>query len=69
MFQVGIASSYALWAVSHSFLLFVLARFIGGLSKGNVSLSMSIMADVSSNKARGVGMVNFIRKGQFKMFT
>lgn len=53
---IGIASSYVLWAVSHSFLLFVLARFIGGLSKGNVSLSMSIMADVSSNKARGVGM-------------
>ncbi|KAK3916351.1 Major facilitator superfamily domain-containing protein 10 [Frankliniella fusca] len=53
---VGIAFSYALWAVSHSFLLFVVARFIGGLSKGNVSLSMSIMADVSSNKARGVGM-------------
>ncbi|KAJ1525797.1 hypothetical protein ONE63_009000 [Megalurothrips usitatus] len=53
---VGIASSYALWAVSHSFIVFVLARFIGGLSKGNVSLSMSIMADVSSNKKRGVGM-------------
>lgn len=53
---VGIAFSYALWAVSHSFILFVMARFIGGLSKGNVSLSMSIMADVSSNKARGVGM-------------
>lgn len=54
----GIAASYLLWAVSHNFVLFVLARFIGGLSKGNVSLSMAIISDVTSSKSRGKAMVN-----------
>lgn len=52
----GIASSYGLWAVSHNFTWFVLARFVGGLSKGNISLGMSIIADVSTPKNRGKGM-------------
>ncbi|KAF6199714.1 hypothetical protein GE061_006012 [Apolygus lucorum] len=53
---VGIAFSYVLWAVSHSFAVFVLARIIGGLSKGNVSLSMAAMTDVSSPATRASGM-------------
>lgn len=53
---VGIASSYILWALSHSFAMFVFARFVGGLSKGNVSLSMAIVTDVSTVAQRGVGM-------------
>lgn len=57
LFQIGISFSYLLWAVSYNFLIFVLARFIGGISKGNVSLSMAIISDVSSNKNRGKGMV------------
>lgn len=36
--------------------MFVLARFVGGISKGNVSLSMAIIADVCSMKHRGKGM-------------
>ncbi|KAI5705623.1 hypothetical protein M8J76_011109 [Diaphorina citri] len=52
----GIASSYVLWALSHSFAMFVFARFVGGLSKGNVSLSMAIVTDVSTVAQRGVGM-------------
>lgn len=55
-FQTGIAASYVLWALSNNLALFVLARFIGGLSKGNVSLSMAIISDVSSMKTRGTGM-------------
>lgn len=54
--QIGIASSYAVWAVSHNFALFVLARFVGGLSKGNISLSMSIITDVSTAANRGRAM-------------
>ncbi|XP_071491645.1 major facilitator superfamily domain-containing protein 10-like [Diadema antillarum] len=54
--MVGIASSYALWAVSHNFGLFVLARIVGGISKGNVSLSTTIVTDVSSRERRGKGM-------------
>ncbi|KAJ8873674.1 hypothetical protein PR048_024505 [Dryococelus australis] len=53
---VGIALSYVLWAVSSCFALFVLARVVGGISKGNVSLSMAIITDVSSTATRGRGM-------------
>jgi MFS family permease len=52
----GIMSSYLLWAVSKNFGIFVLARFIGGLSKGNISLSMAIITDVSNKDNRGKGM-------------
>uniref|UniRef100_A0A1A9W9E4 Major facilitator superfamily (MFS) profile domain-containing protein n=1 Tax=Glossina brevipalpis TaxID=37001 RepID=A0A1A9W9E4_9MUSC len=52
----GIALSYFLWALSRNFALFVLSRFIGGLSKGNISLAMSIITDVSSEKTRSRGM-------------
>lgn len=53
---VGIVISYGLWAVSSNFGLFVLARFVGGLSKGNISLSMAIITDVSNKENRGKGM-------------
>ncbi|KAJ8026265.1 Major facilitator superfamily domain-containing protein 10 [Holothuria leucospilota] len=53
---IGIAVSYAIWAVSYNFSLFVLARVIGGISKGNVSLCTTIVTDVSSTKTRGKGM-------------
>ena len=56
--QVGVALSYALWAVSQSFMLFVVARIIGGLSKGNVSLSTAIVTDVTSAEKRSKGMVS-----------
>lgn len=53
---IGIILSYALWAVSFNFSLFVIARVIGGLSKGNVSLSMAIITDVSTTSSRAAGM-------------
>lgn len=52
----GVALSYALWVNASSFGLFVVARIIGGLSKGNVSLATAIIADVSSHKTRQRGM-------------
>ncbi|KAI8046378.1 major facilitator superfamily domain-containing protein 10 [Drosophila gunungcola] len=52
----GIALSYLIWACSSNFALFVLARFVGGISKGNISLCMSVITDVSSVKTRGRGM-------------
>ena len=52
----GVAISYALWVNASSFKLFVLARIIGGLSKGNVSLATAIVADVSGPKTRQRGM-------------
>ena len=53
---LGIAASYAVWALADSFALFVLARVIGGLSKGNVSLATAIVTDESTPKTRGKGM-------------
>ena len=54
------ALSYALWAVSHNFMLFVVARIIGGLSKGNVSLSTAIVTDVTTAEKRSKGMVSLV---------
>ncbi|KAG5671736.1 hypothetical protein PVAND_001916 [Polypedilum vanderplanki] len=53
---IGIVASYGLWAISSNFGLFVLARFVGGLSKGNISLSMAVITDVSNRENRGKGM-------------
>lgn len=50
--------SYALWTVSYSFTTFVFARMLGGLSKGNVSLSLAVITDVSTPATRTAGMVS-----------
>jgi len=57
--MVGIAASYALWALADSFALFVLARAIGGVSKANVSLATAVMADVTdvSTRTKAMAMV------------
>ncbi|XP_068631870.1 major facilitator superfamily domain-containing protein 10 [Battus philenor] len=52
----GIAISHALWSCASTFSMFVLARFIGGLSKANVSLSMAVVTDASDEKTRARGM-------------
>lgn len=54
--MIGVALSYALWAVSYDFSIFVLARVLGGLCKGNVSLSTAIVTDVTSTEKRSKGM-------------
>ena len=56
--QIGIALSYAVWAVSHNFTVFVVARVIGGISKGNVSLSFAIISDITPPNKRAKGMVS-----------
>ena len=53
---VGVGASYVIWAASNDFGLFVVARVVGGLSKGNVSLCTAIVADVTSAKTRSRGM-------------
>lgn len=52
----GLISSYAVWAVSRNFTVFLLFRIIGGICKGNVSLCTAIVADLPSPKARNRGM-------------
>ncbi|KAL6114754.1 mfsd10 [Pungitius sinensis] len=53
---LGLVSSYAIWAVSRSFGMFLLFRVIGGVCKGNVSLCTAIVADLPCPKARNRGM-------------
>lgn len=55
--QFGLALSYWLWSVSSTFLMFVIARVIGGVSKGNLNVSMAAMTDISSTEKRASGMV------------
>nr|XP_060634007.1 major facilitator superfamily domain-containing protein 10 [Anolis sagrei ordinatus]XP_060634008.1 major facilitator superfamily domain-containing protein 10 [Anolis sagrei ordinatus] len=53
---IGLIASYSLWVISRSFELFLFSRVIGGISKGNVSLSTAIIADLQNPKARSKGM-------------
>jgi MFS family permease len=54
--MVGISMSYALWAVSRSFPLFVLARIVAGFSKGNIGISTAVVVDVTPVDRRNRGM-------------
>ncbi|KAM6261319.1 major facilitator superfamily domain-containing protein 10 isoform 2-T4 [Porphyrio hochstetteri] len=63
MTVMGLITSYALWAASRTFGIFLLSRIIGGISKGNVSLSTAIIADLHSPKARSKGMVSSVMSG------
>lgn len=56
-FQLGLMSSYAVWAVSRSFGTFLLFRVVAGICKGNVSLCTAVVADLPCPKARNRGMV------------
>ncbi|KAB7505361.1 Tetracycline resistance protein, class C, partial [Armadillidium nasatum] len=53
---IGISVSYGLWFIASNFVIFVLARIIGGLCKGNVSLSYSVMTDILDPQSRSKGM-------------
>ncbi|KAK7068828.1 Major facilitator superfamily domain-containing protein 10 [Halocaridina rubra] len=53
---IGVTMSYAMWALSSTFPLFIMARIIGGTTKGNVSLAYSIMTDILDEKSRAKGM-------------
>uniref|UniRef100_A0A8C5ZGK1 Major facilitator superfamily domain-containing protein 10 n=1 Tax=Marmota marmota marmota TaxID=9994 RepID=A0A8C5ZGK1_MARMA len=54
--HAGLVASYAVWAASRSFAAFLASRVIGGISKGNVSLSTAVVADLGSPPARSQGM-------------
>lgn len=55
----GTAFSYLLWFFSGSFLLFVLARLLGGAMGGNLSVASAAIADVTSraNRAKGMALI------------
>jgi MFS family permease len=50
------ALSYALWVVAAPFALLVLARLLGGLAAGNLSVATAAVADITSRQDRSKGM-------------
>ncbi|KAF9431030.1 hypothetical protein BGZ94_000029 [Podila epigama] len=57
--MLGNLLSCGVWLFSSSFELFVLSRVIGGLSEGNVQLSIAMISDITTpaTRSRGLAMV------------
>ncbi|KAG0352079.1 hypothetical protein BG005_008439 [Podila minutissima] len=57
--MLGNLISCGVWLFSSSFELFVLSRVIGGLSEGNVQLSIAMISDITTpaTRSRGLAMV------------
>ncbi|MEZ6018608.1 MAG: MFS transporter [Planctomycetota bacterium] len=53
--QAGTALSYCFWFFAHSFLLLV-ARLIGGIMAGNISIVSAAVSDVTTAEKRAHGM-------------
>lgn len=53
---LGTVLSYILWFFSGSFTILVLARLVGGLCSGNISVASAVIADVTDSKKRSSGM-------------
>lgn len=56
--KIGNILSTFIWLFSKSFGWFVISRIIGGLSEGNVQLSVAIVSDVTTQETRSKGLVN-----------
>lgn len=52
----GTAFSYVIWFFSGNFALFIVARLVGGLMAGNISIASAVVADTSEGKDRAKGM-------------
>ena len=49
---VGNIISYLMWAVSHSYIFFLISRIISGITGANISVAQSYIADVTSENER-----------------
>ena len=65
---MGSAISYAVWGLSTSFEVFLIARIIGGLSEANISISTALIADLPSATDRSKGMVSYKPYVEIKIF-
>ncbi len=52
----GTVVSHALWIMSGQFWQLLLARFLGGVMSGNISVATAAVADITSKKRRSGGM-------------
>ncbi|ORZ33494.1 major facilitator superfamily domain-containing protein [Catenaria anguillulae PL171] len=55
--MVGNLASCALWVVAKPFWVFVLSRVVGGLSEGNVQLSVAMISDITTAETRSRGLL------------
>ncbi|HLP01884.1 MAG TPA: MFS transporter [Opitutaceae bacterium] len=55
----GTAASYAIWAFSGSFLLFLVSRLAAGIFSGNLSVATAAVSDITSraDRAKGMGLI------------
>ncbi|KAI8588441.1 major facilitator superfamily domain-containing protein [Geranomyces variabilis] len=54
--MVGNAVSMLLWIFSRSFGVFVCSRIVGGLTEGNVQMSIAVISDVTTAETRSKGL-------------
>jgi ferrochelatase len=52
----GLFLSYIIWIFSGSFTLLIVARLVGGLMSGNLSIASAVVSDVTDEKNRSKGM-------------
>ncbi len=52
----GIALSYLIWMLAGNFWLFIIARVLGGVMAGNLSVATAAVADVTDRRNRSKGM-------------
>ncbi len=52
----GLFISYVIWFLSGSFTLLIVARLVGGLMSGNLSIASAVVSDVTDDKNRSKGM-------------
>lgn len=52
----GLFLSYVLWIFSGSFTLLIVARIVGGLMSGNMSIASAVVSDVTDERNRSKGM-------------
>lgn len=52
-----------LWMFSKSFLVFVASRIVGGLTEGNVQMSIAIISDITTKDGRSKGIVKHFEGG------
>jgi len=52
----GLFISYVIWFFSGSFTLLIIARLVGGLMSGNLSIASAVVSDITDSKNRSKGM-------------
>lgn len=53
---LGSAVACQIWANADTFLVFLVARTVAGLSEGNISICLAALADIKDQKAKSKGM-------------